>query len=126
MEDYSDYSGLDKSLWARFDEAKKALRTVRCCSKLNWGGPDANEVAEALFIGNHQAAQSIAYLKSLGITHLLNCAHPGPEQAISVEVNCDDLKEANISYLGLQLADESSQVWLQPRLRTGKNLLNIV
>ena len=44
MEDNSDYSGLDKSLWARFDEAKKALRTVRCCNKLNWGAPDANEV----------------------------------------------------------------------------------
>ena len=44
MEDNSDYSGLDKSLWARFDEAKKALRTVKCCNKLNWGAPDANEV----------------------------------------------------------------------------------
>ena len=83
-------------------------------------------MAEALFIGNHQAAQSIAYLKSLGITHLLNCAHPGPEEAISVEVNCEDLKEANISYLGLQLADESSQVWLEPKLRIGNNSLNIV
>ena len=68
-------------------------------------------MGEALFIGNHQAAQSIPYLKSLGITPLLNCAHPGPEEAISVEVNCDDLKKANISYLGLQLADESGQVW---------------
>ena len=71
-------------------------------------------MGEALFIGNHQAAQSIPYLKSLGITHLLNCAHPGPEEAISVEVDCDDLKKANISYLGLQLADESGQVWSQP------------
>ena len=78
-------------------------------------------MAEALFIGNHQAAQSVAYMKSLGITHLLNCAHPGPEEAISVEVNCDDLKEADISYLGLQLADESSQVCLQPRLMFAKN-----
>ena len=45
--DYSNYlaeSGLDKSLWARFDEAKKALKTVKCCNKLQWGGPDANEV----------------------------------------------------------------------------------
>ena len=73
-------------------------------------------MAEALFIGNHQAAQSIPYLRSLGITHLLNCAHPGPEEAISVDVNCDHLKEANISYLGLQLADESSQVWSGPKL----------
>ena len=78
-------------------------------------------MAEALFIGNHQAAQSVAYMKSLGITHLLNCAHPGPEEAISVEVNSDDLKEADISYLGLQLADESSQVCLQPRLMFAKN-----
>ena len=46
--DYSDYSGLDKSLWERFDEAKKALRTVRCCNKLNWGAPDANEVTSIL------------------------------------------------------------------------------
>ena len=42
--DYNDHSDLDESLWERFDEAKKALRTVRCCSKLNWGAPDANEV----------------------------------------------------------------------------------
>ena len=45
--DYSNYlaeSGLDESLWARFDEAKKALKTVKCCNKLQWSGPDANEV----------------------------------------------------------------------------------
>ena len=42
--DYNDHSDLDRSLWERFDEAKKALRTVRCCNKLNWGAPDANEV----------------------------------------------------------------------------------
>ena len=46
--DQSDHSGLDESLWERFDEAKKALRTVRCCNKLNWGAPDANEVTSIL------------------------------------------------------------------------------
>jgi len=90
-------------------------------------------VAESLFIGNHQAAQSISYLNSLGITHLLNCAHPlsGPEAAISVPVDIDQLKEANITYLGLQLADESSQEispefersgqWIQDALATPGN-----
>ena len=47
--EYNDHSDLDKSLWERFDEAKKALRTVRCCNKLNWGAPDANEVTFILF-----------------------------------------------------------------------------
>ena len=67
------------------------------------------QVYDGLFIGNHKAALSVSYLSSLGITHLLNCAHPGPEEAMSVEVNEEELRRANIEYLGLQLADESYQ-----------------
>ena len=62
-----------------------------------------------MYIGNHQAALSVSYLSSLGITHLLNCAHPGPEAAMSVEVDQQQLRQADIEYLGLQLADESQQ-----------------
>ena len=51
----------------------------------------------------------MSYLSSLGITHLLNCAHPGPEAAMSVEVDQQQLRQADIEYLGLQLADESQQ-----------------
>ena len=28
----------------RFDEVKKALRSMKCCNRLNWDGPSAHEV----------------------------------------------------------------------------------
>ena len=121
----AEYEGLDKALWDRFDEARKVLRSVKSCNKMFWGAPSANQVRlrascvlynilisqvyEGLFIGNREAALSVSYLSSLGITHLLNCAHPGPKEAMSVDVSEEELRLANIQYLGLQLADESYQ-----------------
>ena len=40
----AEYEGLDEALWVKFDEARKALKTVKSCNKLNWGAPHANEV----------------------------------------------------------------------------------
>ena len=82
-------------------EVNKTLRTVWCCNQLLPNSPSAHEVinihsstwdihfyhlqvCERLFVGNGQAATSIPYLSSLGITHLLNAAHPGECFAIFI------------------------------------------
>ena len=41
----AEYEGLDKALWDRFDEARKVLRSVKSCNKLDWGAPNANQVS---------------------------------------------------------------------------------
>jgi len=98
-------------------EAKKILRTIKPCSPLDWSGPSANEVYERLYVGNRFSALSIEYLKSLGITHLLNAAHGDAEYtdsnysayACKVNVNEENLAKAGIKYLGLKLEDNEEQ-----------------
>ena len=68
-------------------------------------GPSANEVYERLYVGNMMAALSSEYLKSLGITHLLNAPHPGSDDEVpgpkvcNVHVNEEKLAEAGINFL---------------------------
>merc|ERR1719334_1856826 len=93
----------------RHREVSKTLRNVKCCNPLNWNGPSAHEVHDGLFIGNGHAAKNVGYLTDLGITHLLNAAHPGPSCTMSVPTDPQILEESNICYMGLQLSDDNSQ-----------------
>eukprot|EP00090_Calanus_glacialis_P036585 TRINITY_DN6252_c0_g1_i2.p1 TRINITY_DN6252_c0_g1~~TRINITY_DN6252_c0_g1_i2.p1 ORF type:complete len:225 (+),score=56.90 TRINITY_DN6252_c0_g1_i2:3-677(+) len=111
----------------RIKEVNKTLRNIKCCNPLNWNGPSAHEVDDRLYVGNGHAARSVPYLTSLGITHLLNAAHPGdnvelvplapgvnnlisgPNCSMSITPDTEALKAANIEYIGLQLADENTQ-----------------
>merc|ERR1711892_997788 len=93
----------------KLKEVNKTLRNIKCCNPLIWNGPSAHEVDNRLFIGNGHAARSVPYLTSLGITHLLNAAHPGPDCSMSVNPDTEALQSAKIEYLGLQLADENTQ-----------------
>jgi len=58
-------------------DARKVLRTVKSCSSLDWDNPSAHEVYDRLYVGNRVAATNTEFLKKIGITHLLNTAHPG-------------------------------------------------
>ena len=40
------------------------------------------QIDAGLYVGNGHAATSVPYLTSLGITHLLNAAHPDPNTAL--------------------------------------------
>eukprot|EP00092_Neocalanus_flemingeri_P018678 GFUD01020227.1.p1 GENE.GFUD01020227.1~~GFUD01020227.1.p1 ORF type:complete len:192 (+),score=66.17 GFUD01020227.1:103-678(+) len=93
----------------RIKEVNKTLRNIKCCNPLQWNSPSAHEVDDRLYVGNGHAASSVPYLSSLGITHLLNAAHPGPDCSMSVSPDTTALQAAQIEYLGLQLADEASQ-----------------
>ena len=55
----------------------KVLRSVKSCNALDWDNPCADEVYDRIFVGNRLSALDVKYMKKLGITHLLNCAHPG-------------------------------------------------
>ena len=67
---------MDKSQEEIYKKARKALQ-LNSCNPLDWNGPSAHEVYERLFVGNNHAARDISFLKSLGVTHLINAAHPG-------------------------------------------------
>ena len=58
-------------------DANKVLRTVKSCQALDWDNPCADEVYDRIYVGNRLSALDVEYMKKLGITHLLNCAHPG-------------------------------------------------
>jgi len=87
----------------------KVLRSVKSCNALDWDNPCADEVYDRIFVGNRLSALDVEYMKKLGITHLLNCAHPGPEVIMSVNVDEAALAEAGIKYLGLNLDDNEDQ-----------------
>ena len=63
-------------------------------------------------MGNSHCVTDLSYLARLGVTHLLNAAHPGVPNAMSVQPDLTALEGAGVQYLGLQLADESSQAVL--------------
>jgi atypical dual specificity phosphatase len=66
-----------------------------------------SEVAPGILLGNRFLARNQAMLEEMGVTHVLNAAHPGPEGAMSVD--CGGLDTDRIGYLGLPLADTTSQ-----------------
>ena len=70
-----------------------------------------SQVYDRLYVGNGLSAKSVEYLKSLGITHLINSAHPDDAVPLQMKVDVDEdqLNDAGIKYLGLQLADDDDQ-----------------
>ena len=86
---------------------------------------------DGLYVGNGLSAQSLEYLKSQGISHLLNSACPGPDTIMGVSVDEDRLAEAGIQYLGLKLDDNPEQEilstfhqtadWIQEALSASDN-----
>lgn len=73
---------------------------------------DKNVFIEALqpnslsktFIYSSEAAKNLEFLKSIGITHLLNAAQ-GNDFLMTVNTNADYYKDSGIKYLGLELID---------------------
>lgn len=100
---------LKMSSYADIADANKVLRSVKSCNALDWDNPCADEVYDRIFVGNRLSATDVDYMKKLGITHLLNCAHPGPEEAMSVYVDEAVVGKAGIKYLGLKLDDAPGQ-----------------
>ncbi|KAF2360807.1 Dual specificity phosphatase catalytic domain [Trinorchestia longiramus] len=62
-----------------------------------------DECYPGLYIGDIGAAKDRAYLKRVGITHVLNTAEGN--KMCTVDTNAHYYKEVNIKYLGLQLLD---------------------
>ncbi|XKL65486.1 hypothetical protein PGB90_008906 [Kerria lacca] len=83
---------------------------IECLIKLNtmetdhpYLHRDCNEVYPNIFISNERAAKNKKFLKSVGVTHLLNAAEgTGIER---VNTNSDYYADIEIKYLGLPLDD---------------------
>ena len=67
----------DAEVESSISNINKVLRSVKSCNALDWDNPCADEVYDRIFVGNRLSALDVEYMKKLGITHLLNCAHPG-------------------------------------------------
>jgi len=119
----------DEEESSRIMEVKKVLRNIRSCNHLDLAMASASEVYPRLYIGNRLAASNQEVLDRLGITHLLNAAHPGPDNCMTVD--CSNINTHRISYLGLQLSDENEEdirckfleagEWIQEALTTEEN-----
>merc|ERR1711915_446540 len=66
----------------------------------------ADEVFPDLFVGNAKSVISLEYLRSLGITHIVNTA--AGDGVASVDVDKESLKELGISYYGIDCNDLAS------------------
>ncbi|XP_066986331.1 uncharacterized protein [Macrobrachium rosenbergii] len=65
--------------------------------------PTIDEVYPGLYISNQHAALNKAFLKEVGITHILNVAHG--EGINFIETNEDFYKDLDISFLGIRIPD---------------------
>jgi len=97
----------DKEAAARLAEIVKYMKTLRAAQHLDLALPSMTEVYPGLFVGNRLAATNLDVLHSQGITHLLNAAHPGPDNSMTVD--CRHIEQSDIVYLGLQLSDDSTE-----------------
>jgi len=97
----------DKEAAARLAEIVKYMKTLRAAQHLDLALPSMTEVYPRLFVGNRLAATNLDVLHSHGITHLLNAAHPGPDNSMTVD--CRHIEQSDIVYLGLQLSDDSTE-----------------
>lgn len=60
---------------------------------------DCDEIYPNLYVGNGGAAKNIEYLKSIGVTHVVNMAEG------EVDTDANFYQEENIKYLGVSIAD---------------------
>jgi len=97
----------DEKIAARLSEVVKYMKTLRAAQHLDLALPSMTEVYPRLFVGNRLAATNLELLQSQGISHLLNAAHPGPENCMTVD--CSRIQQSGIIYLGLQLSDDSTE-----------------
>jgi len=68
--------------------------------------PDADEVYPHLYVGNGKSVKTVSYLKSLGITHVLNAAEGN--WVASVHVDQEEYKEHGLEYFGMKCNDLAS------------------
>eukprot|EP00092_Neocalanus_flemingeri_P083291 GFUD01104518.1.p1 GENE.GFUD01104518.1~~GFUD01104518.1.p1 ORF type:complete len:210 (-),score=65.12 GFUD01104518.1:79-708(-) len=65
--------------------------------------PDADQVYTNLYVGNGKSVKTLSYLKSLGITHVVNAAEG--DWVASVTVDRDAYKENGLEYFGMLCND---------------------
>jgi len=111
---------LEEGSYKTFKEVKKVLRDIKAATPLDWDNPSAQEVFDNILIGNRLAAQSIDFLIENKVSHLLNCAAPGPHNFMSVSPDLGQMSKHDISYLGLQLSDDSEEDISLKFLETGE------
>jgi len=97
----------DEKIAARLSEVAKYMKTLRAAQHLDLALPSMTEVYPRLFVGNRLAATNLDLLQSQGISHLLNAAHPGHANCMTVD--CSHIQQSGIVYLGLQLSDDSTE-----------------
>eukprot|EP00092_Neocalanus_flemingeri_P017699 GFUD01019147.1.p1 GENE.GFUD01019147.1~~GFUD01019147.1.p1 ORF type:complete len:196 (+),score=67.54 GFUD01019147.1:134-721(+) len=98
----------------RMAEVVECLQTIETVQPANLAIACVSEVYPRLHLGNRIVAKNPERMTELGITHLLNAAHPGTNTSMSVDcqtvLDCVDVNnKAKICYLGLKLSDNSSQ-----------------
>lgn len=69
---------------------------------------DCNEVFPGIVLGNGATARNIALLKSLGVTHVLNCAH-GQSSSTHVDTSEALYQPHGITFKGLPLDDSLTE-----------------
>lgn len=67
---------------------------------IGWG-VDCDEVYPGLFVGDKESASNLAFLKKIGVTHVLNTAE-GKDEGL-VDLSQSHYDDTGITYLGFQL-----------------------
>jgi len=109
LRDKSPKAEMDEDSKKKLQEVKKVLRDVRSVTPLDFDNASAQEVYDNIMIGNRLAALDTNFLVKHKVSHLLNCAAPGPNCFMSVSPDLSTLSQHNMSYLGLQLSDDSEE-----------------
>merc|ERR1712013_422035 len=73
-------------------------------AEINKEGPDANEVYPGLFVGNGKSVLDVNYLKSHGITHVVNMAEG--DTVMPIRPDREEYNKNNISYYGAACSNE--------------------
>lgn len=96
-----------------WDEPKSS-RLFSSVMASGWG-VDCDEVYPNLFIGDEASARNLAFLRRMGIDHVLNAAEGVWTDCSFVDLNEDYYANTGIAYLGMQLWD-STRVCIVPYL----------
>ena len=92
----------------RLAEVTSLLRSVETVEVESLAGAMVSEVHPRLLLANRVVASNAERLRELGVTHVVNAAHPGAGTAMSLD--CSGVAAmVGAAYLGLQLSDTSSQ-----------------
>ena len=84
----------DERIAERLSEVVKYMKTLRAAQHIDLALSSMTEVYPNMFVGNRLAATNLKLLRSQGITHLLNAAHPGPGNSMTVD--CSHIQESEI------------------------------